>query len=76
MFPVGFRVFLPEVEDPCYQAIQHNGEQQWDDVENGKVGEVNGQVELPFHFVPTLHVSIRADLSITQLARKRCNKTD
>lgn len=56
---------VPEVEDPCYQAIQHDGEEQRDDVEDGEVDEVDGQVELPLHFVATLHVSVRADLRVT-----------
>ncbi len=59
---------VPEVEDPCYQAIQHNGEEQRDDIENGEVDEVDGQIELPFHFVATLHLSVLADLNETQLS--------
>lgn len=62
---------VPEVEDSCYQAIQHNGEEQWNDVENGEVDEVDGQVELPFDFVATLHMSILVFLNITQLSETR-----
>lgn len=56
---------LPEEEDPGYQGIQHDGEEQRDHVENGKIDEVNGQVELPLHSVSTLHMPILAHLNIT-----------
>lgn len=56
---------LPEEEDPGYQGIQHDGEEQRDHVENGKIDEVNGQVELPLDSVSTLHVPVLAHLSIT-----------
>lgn len=56
---------VPEVEDPCYQAIQDNREEQWDDIKNGKVDEVDGQVELPLHSVATQHMSILTDLNVT-----------
>ena len=62
---------VPEVEDPCNEAIQHDGEEQRDDVENGKVDEVDGQVELPFHSVATLHMSVLTDLHVTQLSQRR-----
>lgn len=58
----------PEEEDPGYQGIQHNGEEQRDHVENGKIDEVNGQVELPLHSVSTLHMPILAHLNITPQA--------
>lgn len=57
---------IPEVEDPCYQAIQHDGKKQWDDIENGKVNKVDGQVELSFLFVSTLHMVVMAHLNVTQ----------
>ena len=53
-------MILPEVEDACYQSIQHDGQEQRDDVKNGKVNEVDGQVELPLHLVP-------AHLPVTQI---------
>lgn len=56
---------VPEEEDPGYQGIQHDGEEQRDHVENGKIDEVNGQVELPLHSVSTLHMPILAHLNIT-----------
>lgn len=66
---------LPEVEDPCYQAIQYDGEEQWDHIENGKVDEVYGQVELALHSVAALHVSILAHLNVTELLLRCCDKT-
>lgn len=66
---------VPKVEDSCYQAVQHDGEEQRDDVENGKVDEVDGQVELPLHPVATLHMSIQANLKETHLPCRRSHKT-
>jgi len=57
---------VPEVEDARYQSVQHDGEEQRYDVENGKVDEVDGQVELPFHFVATQHMTVLFDLNVTQ----------
>lgn len=57
---------VPEVEDPGDQRVQHNGEEQRDDVEDGEVNEVDGQVKLAFHSVATLDVSIWAYLKIQQ----------
>lgn len=56
---------LPEEEDPGNQGIQHDSEEQRDHVEDGKIDEVNGQVELPLHSVSTLHMPILAHLNIT-----------
>lgn len=55
----------PEEEDPGDQAIQHDGQEQRHHVENGKINEVNGQVELPLDSVSTLHVAILAHLHST-----------
>lgn len=56
---------LPEVEDPRYQSIEHDGEEQRDDVKDGEIKQVDGQVELSLHPVATLHVSSLAHLEHT-----------
>lgn len=56
---------LPEEEDPGDQGVQHDGEEQRGHVENGKIDEVNGQVELPLDSVSALHVPVLAHLSVT-----------